>query len=99
MPERLRSGRRHLQTLLEAVAEIMGLHRGQTRLELVFDGGRLRTYWVHAERRIPGELAVHDEQAARLVALQPLAGGAEEARDFRLFLSGERLLRLQGFTV
>jgi len=46
---------------------VMELDGGHVRLELIFDDGRLRSYFVHAEKRSPAELAAFDERAAWLV--------------------------------
>jgi hypothetical protein len=45
----------------------MELDRGQHRLELVFEDGRLRQFYAHAEKRSPHDLATFDERAAWLV--------------------------------
>ena len=51
----------------------MGLDRGQQRLELVFEDGRLRQFYSHAEKRSPQELATFDERAAWLTARTSIA--------------------------
>jgi hypothetical protein len=53
-----------LAHLLEGVAAVMGLGAGHQRLELIFDDGRLRQWWCHAEKRSPSELAELDADAA-----------------------------------
>lgn len=52
-----------LQRVLEAVAAAMSLDHGEQRLELIFDDGRLRTWFSHQEKRRPGELARFDADA------------------------------------
>lgn len=57
----------HLARFFEAVACVMDLDRGEHRLELIFEGGRLRQFYTHAEKRSPRELAAFDDRAAWLV--------------------------------
>jgi hypothetical protein len=51
-----------LQLIFEAVASVMGLDKGHTRLELIFHDGHLVKYYVHTAAR-PHELAIFDEHA------------------------------------
>jgi hypothetical protein len=51
-----------LQVIFEAVAGVMGLDKGQTRLELIFHHGRLVKYYVHTAAS-PRELGIFEEQA------------------------------------
>jgi hypothetical protein len=53
-----------LVTTLEAVASVMGLADG--RLELIFESGRLTRWFVHSERKQPGDLREFDERAVYL---------------------------------
>jgi hypothetical protein len=57
----------HLARFFEAVACVMELDRGQHRLELVFEDGRLRQFYARAKKRSPNDLAAFDERAAWLV--------------------------------
>lgn len=50
-----------LVELLEQVAGVMELDRGRHRLELIFEDGRLREWWAHAERRPAPALGVYDK--------------------------------------
>jgi hypothetical protein len=49
-----------LVAVLEETAATLGLDHGQHRLELLFDDGCLRSWFAHAEKRRPGELAALD---------------------------------------
>jgi hypothetical protein len=59
--------RPYLVALLEETAAMLGLDHGMHRLELVFDDGYLRTWFAHAEKRRPGELAALDHLVADLL--------------------------------
>ena len=57
-----------LQRHLEAIASVMGLGHGRERLELIFSDGELEVYYLHHEKRRPGELAEYDDEARWLAA-------------------------------
>jgi hypothetical protein len=57
--------------LFEAVAGVMELDEGKTRLELECTDGYLRRWWTHDESNGANELARYDEQAAWLVGQVP----------------------------
>ena len=56
-----------LRRLFEAVAQIMELDEGKTRLELLFTDGHLTQYWTQNMKRPPGTLARYDGRAAWLI--------------------------------
>jgi hypothetical protein len=64
---RVQTPRSFLVALLEETADVLGLGHGQHRLELIFEDGRLRSWFAHAEKRKPGELAALDHLVADLL--------------------------------
>ena len=59
--------------LFEVAAAVMGIDEGNYRLELCFENGRLRRWFVHAGPNGNAELAAFDESrlAAGLATLPP----------------------------
>jgi hypothetical protein len=57
-----------LRRLFEAIAAVMDLDEGSTRLELLFSEGRLTKWYAHNEARRPAELGRYDGRAAWLGA-------------------------------
>lgn len=49
--------------LLERIAGVMDLDSGRYRLELIYEDGRLREWYAHAERRPASALRVYDDRA------------------------------------
>jgi hypothetical protein len=56
-----------LVQVFEAIAGVLDINHGQTRLELEFDDGHLRRWWAHDERNGALQLHEFDAQAAWLV--------------------------------
>jgi hypothetical protein len=57
-----------LRRLLEAVAAVMDLDAGMSRLELIFEDGHLVKYYTHDGPTSPRELERYDGRAAWLGA-------------------------------